>query len=144
MSLHPSLTHHRNINHSRIKCEGYIFFIKKCARSFIEVRKLCLIMFPLIFVLRLYNSKVRHKSLSSTWSQGGSGGERNWQTHRHQRSLLFWMFVFIWPLCHGQSATQSVYQSLVVSYQRLYKWYLIPPCLTLSNIRYVSEGESWS
>ena len=40
---------------SRIKCERYIF-IKKCVSSFIEVHKLCLIMFPLIFVLRLYNS----------------------------------------------------------------------------------------
>ena len=34
---------------SRIKCERYIF-IKKCVRSFIEVRKLCLIMFPVIFI----------------------------------------------------------------------------------------------
>ena len=39
---------------SRIKCGRYIF-IKKCVRSFIEVHKLCLIMFLLIFVLRLYN-----------------------------------------------------------------------------------------
>ena len=31
-------------------------------------------------------------------------------------------------------------QSQVESYQ---KWYLIPPCLTLSNIRYVSR-EKWS
>ena len=30
-------------------------------------------------------------------------------------------------------------QSLVKSYQRLKKWYLIPPCLTLSIIRYVSR-----
>ena len=37
---------------SRIKCEWYIL-IKKCVRSFIEVRKFCIIMFPLIFVLRL-------------------------------------------------------------------------------------------
>ena len=29
--------------------------------------------------------------------------------------------------------------SLVASYQRLLKWYLIPPSLTLSNIRYVSR-----
>ena len=29
------------------------------------------------------------------------------------------------------------------SYQRLKKWYLIPPCLTLSNIRYVSRVK-WS
>ena len=30
-------------------------------------------------------------------------------------------------------------QFQVASYQRLEKWYLIPPCLTLSNIRYVSR-----
>ena len=34
-------------------------------------------------------------------------------------------------------------QSLVASYQRFLKWYLIPPCLTLSNIRYVSRVK-WS
>ena len=34
-------------------------------------------------------------------------------------------------------------QSQVVSYQRLEKWYLILPCLTLSNIRYVSRVK-WS
>ena len=34
-------------------------------------------------------------------------------------------------------------QSQVASYQRLYKWYLIPPCLALSNIRYVSRVK-WS
>ena len=32
-------------------------------------------------------------------------------------------------------------QSRVASYQRLLKWYLIPPCLTLSNIRYISRVE---
>ena len=34
-------------------------------------------------------------------------------------------------------------KSQVASYQRLKKWYLIPPCLTLSNIRYVSRVK-WS
>ena len=34
-------------------------------------------------------------------------------------------------------------QSQVASYQRLLKWYLIPPCLTLSTIRYVSRVK-WS
>ena len=34
-------------------------------------------------------------------------------------------------------------QSQVASYQRLLKWYLIPPCLTLNNIRYVSRLK-WS
>ena len=34
-------------------------------------------------------------------------------------------------------------QFQVESYQRLLKWYLIPPCLTLSDIRYVSRVK-WS
>ena len=34
-------------------------------------------------------------------------------------------------------------QSQVASYQRLKKWYLIPPCLKLSNIRYLSRVK-WS
>ena len=34
-------------------------------------------------------------------------------------------------------------QSQIASYQRLKKWYLIPPCLTLSNVRYVSRVK-WS
>ncbi len=34
-------------------------------------------------------------------------------------------------------------QSQVESYQRLKKWYLMPPCLTLSNIRYASRVK-WS
>ena len=34
-------------------------------------------------------------------------------------------------------------QSQVESYQRLLKWYLIPPCLTLSIIRYASRVK-WS
>ena len=34
-------------------------------------------------------------------------------------------------------------QSQVESYQRLKKWYLIPPCLTLSYIRYISRVK-WS
>ena len=34
-------------------------------------------------------------------------------------------------------------QSLVASYQRLLKWYFILPCLTRSNIRYVSRVK-WS
>ena len=34
-------------------------------------------------------------------------------------------------------------QSLVASYRRLLKWYFLPPCLTLNNIRYVSRVK-WS
>ena len=34
-------------------------------------------------------------------------------------------------------------QSQVASYQRLLKWYLIPPCITFRIIRYVS-GVKWS
>ena len=48
--LHPSLTHHRNINPFENKVWEIHIFIKKWVPSFIEVRKLCLIMFPLVYV----------------------------------------------------------------------------------------------
>ena len=38
---------------------------------------------------------------------------------------------------------ETWFQSQVASYQRLQQWFLMPPCLTLSNIRYVSRGK-WS
>ena len=40
-------------------------------------------------------------------------------------------------------AWETRVQSQVESYQRLKKWYLIPPCLTLSIIRYGSRVK-WS
>ena len=62
--LHSSLTHHRNIENK--VWEIYIF-IKKCVRSFIEVRILCLIMFLLIFVLRLYSNMIlNHQQVKLT------------------------------------------------------------------------------
>ena len=36
-------------------------------------------------------------------------------------------------------ARETRVQSKVASYQRVKNWYLIPPCLTLSIIRYVSR-----
>ena len=41
------------------------------------------------------------------------------------------------------SLQETWFQSQVASYQKLLKWYLIPPCLTLSIIRYVSRLK-WS
>ena len=38
---------------------------------------------------------------------------------------------------------QARVQSQVESYERLKEWYLIPPCLTLSNIRYLLRVK-WS
>ena len=40
-------------------------------------------------------------------------------------------------------AQETRVQFLVESYQRLKTSYLIPPCLTLSTIRYISRGK-WS
>ena len=65
-SLPLSPTH---LSLSRIKRERYIF-VKKCIRSFIEVCILCLIMFLLIFVLRLCNKTCQKQSTI------GRGGER--------------------------------------------------------------------
>ena len=70
-SLSPSsthLSHTTNITLSRIKCERYIF-IKKCLRSFIEIRILCLIMFRIYLYTRsiLYNNSTF--LLGETWPQ---------------------------------------------------------------------------
>ena len=45
-----------------------------------------------------------------------------------------YMYVYISPM-----ARETCVQSQVESYQRLLKWYLMPPCLTLSFIRYGSR-----
>ena len=75
---------------SRIKCERYIF-IKKRVRSFIEVRILCLIMFLLIFVLRLCNTTIPF-TLPNLWG--------SFQVHQLQLiSLLipcFTTFLVFW------------------------------------------------
>ena len=56
--LHSSLTHHRNITLSRIKCERYIFI--KCVCSFIEVRKSMLWLW-------VYNIKKRTSLRKINW-----------------------------------------------------------------------------
>ena len=40
-------------------------------------------------------------------------------------------------------AQETRVQSQVESYQKLKKWYLIPPCLTLSIVRYMPKVK-WS
>ena len=46
-------------------------------------------------------------------------------------------------LYHSPIVRETWVQSQTESYQRLKKWCLIPPCLTLTNIRYVSRVK-WS
>ena len=43
-----------------------------------------------------------------------------------------------WVEC-SPMVRETYVQSQVTSYQRLLKWYLIPPCLTLSNLRYLPK-----
>ena len=52
-------------------------------------------------------------------------------------------FVLAWWLECLSMARETWVQSKVMSYQRLKKWYLMPPCLTLSIIRYGSRVK-WS
>ena len=66
--LHPSLTHHRNINPFENKVWEIHIFKKKCVRSFIEVRKLCLIMCPYIFIFVCGYTTLRWRSLTDTWT----------------------------------------------------------------------------
>ena len=53
-----------------------------------------------------------------------------------------WGSKIFWVEC-SPMVQETWVQSQVTSYQRLLKWYLIPLCLTLSNIRYVSRVK-WS
>ena len=48
-----------------------------------------------------------------------------------------------WWLDYSPMACETWVQCQVESYQRLKKWYLMPPCLTLSIIRYESRVK-WS
>ena len=48
----------------------------------------------------------------------------------------------LWVECYPMVRETGV-QSQVESYKRLKKWYLIPPCLTFSIIRYISKVK-WS
>ena len=58
-------------------------------------------------------------------------------------NLIFRMSTLaLWVEC-SPMARETGIQSLVESYQRLKKWFLIPPYLTLSIIRYVSRLK-WS
>ena len=58
-----------------------------------------------------------------------------------------YIYIYIYSLVKRVKCSPMVWgprvHSQAVSYQRLQKWYLIPPCLTLSNIRYVSRVK-WS
>ena len=78
---------------------------------------------------------------------------RNDLIDRQERRLwiycksLIYVYIYIYREREGGQCSAMVretwIQSQVASYQRLLKWYLIPPCLTLNNIRYVSRLK-WS
>ena len=63
-----------------------------------------------------------------------------WKGYKTEKGLLEFLAKCVECLPMVQ---ETWVQSQVVSYQRLQKWYLIPPCLTLSIIRYVSRVK-WS
>ena len=54
-----------------------------------------------------------------------------------------YIYIYSWCICASPMAREIWVQSQVESYQRLKKWYLMPPCLTLSIIRYGSRVK-WS
>ena len=63
---------------------------------------------------------------------------------------LIYIYIYIYYICSLAKWVECLpidretgVQSLVKSYQRLKKWYLIPPCLMLSTIRYISRVK-WS
>ena len=64
-----------------------------------------------------------------------------------QREVTTANFTFVRSLAKWLECSSMVHetcvQSQVASYQRLWKWYSILPCLTLSNISYASKVK-WS
>ena len=70
-----------------------------------------------------------------------------WVLSKDVSSTIFKVFNMlqprIVPRCPGLLVNQETWvQSKVAAYQRFLKWYLIIPCLTFSNIRYIS-GVKW-
>ena len=62
--------------------------------------------------------------------------------HLSQSNIPMMIIINQWVEC-SPMVQETWLQSQVASYQRLLKWYLIPPWLTLSNIMYVSRVK-WS
>ena len=65
-----------------------------------------------------------------------------WQIKHSRLFNIKFCLLALWVECSAM-VRETWVQSQVASYQRLEKWYLIPPCLTLSNIKYVSRVK-WS
>ena len=62
--------------------------------------------------------------------------------YTYEKCIYIYRLIVKWVECSPMVRETGV-QSQVEWYQRLEKWYLIPPCLTLSIIRYVSRVK-WS
>ena len=77
---------------------------------------------------------------SYTWAQ------QYWPTRPPKKTYIYKLctnrLVVGWVECSSM-VWETWVQFQVVWYQRLLKWYLIPPCLTLSNVRYVLRVK-WS
>ena len=58
-------------------------------------------------------------------------------------NIYIYIYIYIWWLECSPMARETGVQSQVQSYQRLKKWYLVPPCLTVSIIRWGSRVK-WS
>ena len=70
--------------------------------------------------------------------------------HNSYLQTIYLQIIYIWYICVLawwleclSMALETWVQSQAESYQRLKKWYLMPPCLTLSIIRYWSRVK-WS
>ena len=62
---------------------------------------------------------------------------------KYARKAVMMKFLYLYFCMCSPMVRVTWVQSQIASYHRLKKWYLIPPCLTLSNIREVSRAK-WS
>ena len=87
------------------------------------------------FYKNTWNTNIKSSLILDTWFH-----QRNKVCHKILGVKL--SGVTKWVEC-SPMVRETWFQSQVASYQRFLKWYSILPCLTLSNIRYISRVK-WS
>ena len=94
------------------------------------------------YCLHLFIGFVAWYVMSYQWSKITA-----WWDIVHFSKQLLWhhiIFAYYCMIGHWPSVARETWvRSQIESYQRLKKWYLMPPCLTLSIIRYGSRVK-WS
>ena len=99
---------------------------------------------PIIWYVNLLSCAYKTFDTIISWYINLKHTQPHWRVLIERNSLsvddniYIYICIYIYKL---RMVRETRVQSQVESYQRLKKWYLVPPCLTLSIIRYVSRGK---